>query len=130
MPQNADSIVFNNIKTVDILKFAKQQATKTNLDKEQIEFVSHNTDIKTLEQYLGKGSIDIVVASTTKISQHIIDKYRRLEEKDPVIIDADKVKEMGIELIEENLLTIENGTIRHDSLKLSSLIISYLINKM
>ena len=86
--------------------------------------------LKTLEQYLGKGSIDIVVASTTKISQHIIDKYRRLEEKDPVIIDADKVKEMGIELIEENLLTIENGTIRHDSLKLSSLIISYLINKM
>ena len=86
--------------------------------------------LKTLEQYLGKGSIDIVVASTTKISQHIIDKYRRLEEKDPVIIDADKVKEMGIELIEENLLTIENGTIRHDSLKLSSLIISYLINRM
>jgi uncharacterized cofD-like protein len=86
--------------------------------------------LKTLEQYLGKGSIDIVVASTTKISQHIIDKYRRLEEKDPVIIDADKVKEMGIELIEENLLTIENGTIRHDSLKLSSLIISYLMNRM
>ncbi len=86
--------------------------------------------LKTLEQYLGKGSIDIVVASTTKISQHIIDKYRRLEEKDPVVIDADKIKEMGIELIEENLLTIENGTIRHDSLKLSSLIISYLMNRM
>lgn len=86
--------------------------------------------LKKLEEYLGKGSIDIVVASTTKISQHIIDKYRRLEEKDPVIIDEDNVKEMGIELIKENLLTIENGTIRHDSLKLSSLIISYLINRM
>lgn len=86
--------------------------------------------LKKLEEYLGKGSIDVVVTSTTKISPTIIEKYRRLEEKDPVVIDDDKIKEMGIELIKENLLTIENEMIRHDSLKLSSLIISYLFNKI
>ena len=52
MPENADSISFKSIKTVDILQVAKSQANKTNLGKEQIEFVSNSTDVKTLKQYL------------------------------------------------------------------------------
>ncbi len=41
-----------NGNSVYIFNIAKQQANKTNLDKEQIEFVSNNTNIKELEQYL------------------------------------------------------------------------------
>ena len=52
MPKNADYISFKSIKTVDLLQVAKSQANKTNLGKEQIEFVSNSTDIKALKQYL------------------------------------------------------------------------------
>lgn len=83
--------------------------------------------LKVLEQYLGKNRIDVVVASNTKIDPKILKKYETEEQKDPVLIDYEKIKEMNIELIEDNLLTIENNTVRHNSLKLSSIIFSYLM---
>lgn len=83
--------------------------------------------LKVLEQYLGKNTIDVVVASNTEIDSKILKKYETEEQKDPVLIDYDRIKEMNIELIEDNLLTIENNTVRHNSLKLSSIIFSYLM---
>lgn len=82
--------------------------------------------LKALEKYLGKHTIDVVVASNTKIDNSVLTKYRTIEEKDPVIIDYEAIDNMGIELIEGDLLTTEDGTIRHDSMKLSSLIFAYL----
>lgn len=83
--------------------------------------------VKVLEQYLGENTIDVVIASNTKINPKILEKYEVEEQKDPVIIDYEKLKEMKIELIEENLLTIVDETIRHNSLKLSSIVFSYLM---
>lgn len=79
-----------------------------------------------LEKYLGKHTIDVVVASNTKINPDVLHKYQTTEEKDPVVIDYEQIDDMGIELIEGDLLTTEDGTIRHDSMKLSSLIFAYL----
>lgn len=82
---------------------------------------------KVLEKYLGKNSIDVVVASNSTIDHKILRKYKIEEQKDPVLIDYDRLREMNIELIEDNLLTIMDNTIRHNSLKLSSIIFSYLM---
>lgn len=86
--------------------------------------VSDHLDV--LEKYLGKNTIDVVVASNTKINPDVLHKYQTTEEKDPVSIDYEQIDDMGIELIEGDLLTTEDGTIRHDSMKLSSLIFAYL----
>lgn len=82
--------------------------------------------LEALEKYLGKHTIDVVVASNTKINPDVLHKYQTTEEKDPVVIDYKQIDDMGIELIEGDLLTTEDGTIRHDSMKLSSLIFAYL----
>lgn len=82
--------------------------------------------LEALEKYLGKHIIDVVVASNTKINPDVLHKYQTTEEKDPVVIDYEQIDDMGIELIEGDLLTTEDGTIRHDSMKLSSLIFAYL----
>lgn len=82
--------------------------------------------LEALEKYLGKHTIDVVVASNTKINPDVLHKYQTTEEKDPVVIDYEQIEDMGIELIEGDLLTTEDGTIRHDSMKLSSLIFAYL----
>lgn len=87
--------------------------------------VSDHIDI--LEKYLGKNSIDIVVASNTKLNKLILEKYETEEQKDPVIIDYNNLKNRKLELIEADLLTIIDNTIRHNSLKLSSIIFSYLM---
>lgn len=87
--------------------------------------VSDHIDI--LEKYLGKNSIDVVVASNTKLDSEILKKYETEEQKDQVIIDYENLKNRKLELIESDLLTTQDNTIRHNSLKLSSIIFSYLM---
>ncbi|MDO4996266.1 MAG: YvcK family protein [Bacilli bacterium] len=83
--------------------------------------------IKMLNSYLGKRKIDVVIASNSKITKTIAKKYATEEQKDPVPIDYDEVKKMGVELIEGDLIVIEDNRIRHNSLRLSSMVFSYLM---
>ena len=85
--------------------------------------------VKLINKYLDSKKIDVVVASNSKIDKNIAEKYETKEQKDPVIIDYDELEKMNIELIEDDLLIIEDNRIRHDSLRLSSLIFSYLMRK-
>ena len=83
--------------------------------------------VKALEQYIGKDEIDVVVASNTKISDEMLEKYETEEQKDQVKIDYDNIKKGKYEIIEDDLITIVDGTIKHNSLKLSAVIFSYLM---
>ena len=83
--------------------------------------------VDSLERYIGKDEIDVVIASNTKISKEMATKYSDEEQKEPVKIDYDKLKNRKIELIEDDLVTIADGTIKHNSLKLSADIFSYLM---
>ena len=56
------------------------------------------------------------------------ERYESEEQKDPVIIDYEELNNIGVELIEDDLITIaDDNTLKHNSLKLSSLIFSYLM---
>lgn len=80
-----------------------------------------------INQYLDQRQVDVVIASNSKISQDMINKYHREEEKDQVIVDYEKLNDMGVELIESDLLVLDEGTLKHDSLLLSTIIFSYLM---
>ena len=57
-------------------------------------------------------------------------KYESEEQKDPVLIDHEELEKLNVELIEDDLIIIdEDNTLKHNSLKLSSLIFSYLMRK-
>lgn len=83
--------------------------------------------VNALEHYLGKDEIDVVVASNTRISYEMLRKYETEEQKDQVLIDYDNIRNGKYELIEDDLITTVDGTIKHNSLKLSSVIFSYLM---
>ncbi len=85
--------------------------------------------IKLINRYLSNKKIDVVIASNSKIDSSIAEKYETKEQKDPVIIDYDELEKMNVELIEDDLLIVEDNRIRHDSLRLSSLVFSYLMRK-
>ena len=86
--------------------------------------------VKLLNKYLDKKKVEVVIANNKKISDAMAKKYESEEQKDPVLIDYDALKELDVELIEDNLLIVEkDNTLKHDSLKLSSLIFSYLMRK-
>ena len=83
--------------------------------------------LRVLTECLGDHTIDVTIAANSSISQETLEKYSSKEAKSPVIIDKENVEKMGIELISDDILTVEDGTIRHDGLKLGSVIFSYLM---
>lgn len=83
--------------------------------------------VKLINRYLDNKKIDVVVASNTKIDKAIAEKYSTKEQKEPVRIDYENIKETGVELIEDDLIVVEDNILRHNSLKLSSIIFSYLM---
>lgn len=146
--------VLDEIKKADLIIFSmgslitsilphllcKEAVTEINNSKAKVMYLCNavtqpgETDdfgvsdhIKLLEEYLGKESIDVVIASNTKIDSKILNKYMQEETKKQVIIDKGNIEKMNIELIESDLLIIVDGMIRHNSLKLSSEIFSYLM---
>ena len=83
--------------------------------------------IELINDYLNKRKVDVVIASSTKINKHIAKKYETLEQKDPVLIDKKKIDKLKVELIESDLFKIEDELLRHDSIKLATLIMFYLM---
>lgn len=81
--------------------------------------------ISTLNSYLGKKKIEIVIANNGDIPENILKKYATEEQKDKVILDEDNLK--NIKLITGNYVTLENNIIRHKVDKLSVDIYDYLL---
>ena len=77
-----------------------------------------------LEKYLGKNSLDVVIANNTIMSSKLASRYASEELKDPVIFDLSEFEGSNIHLIADKLFTIEDGYYRHDSLKTAYLIFS------
>lgn len=80
--------------------------------------------INLLNKYLGGNYIDVVISNDQEISTDIVKKYQTLEQKDPIILDTENI---DTEIISDKIYEIENDMIRHDSLKTSYLIFSYLM---
>lgn len=84
--------------------------------------------INVLEKYLGKSTIDVVIANDSKIPKNM-SLLAKSEGKDPVPIDEKELEKMGVHIISEKLFTVEEGYIRHNALKTAYLIFSYLMEE-
>jgi len=89
--------------------------------------------IKVLNKYMKQDFLNAVIAANTKIPEEVIEKYKTREAKstilvDPTEVDEERVNDLNIELIQDDLLTIsEEGYVQHDSLKTALLIFNYLM---
>ena len=84
--------------------------------------------INLLEEYLGKDTIDIVVANNSKMNSKLVKKYEKKEQKDQIILDSDNLKLMNKKILEDKIYKIEEGYYRHDALKTAYIIFSYLMD--
>ena len=82
------------------------------------EISGHSSD------YILFGVDDDSIGKTKKL----LEKYSTEEQKDQVVIDYENMKDTKYEIIASDLLTTKDGTIKHDSFKLSSLVFQYVIN--
>ena len=79
--------------------------------------------VNLIEKYLGC-KLDVVLSNNKKIDEKLVKKYQTEEQKDPIILDKENI---NANIIEDFIYEIENGSIRHDSLKTAYLIFSYLM---
>ena len=79
--------------------------------------------VNLIEKYLGC-KLDVVLSNNKKIDEKLVKKYQTEEQKDPIILDKENI---NANVIEDSIYEIENGSIRHDSLKTAYLIFSYLM---
>lgn len=88
--------------------------------------------ITTLNKYMGEPFLDVVISSSTIIPEKIKQRYKDLEQSDPILvdpmlIDEENVKKMNVELVKEDLTIIVNETVRHDPMKTAFAVFSYLM---
>lgn len=88
--------------------------------------------IKVLNKYMGKDFLDVVISSSTEIPEYIKQRYKELEQSDPILvdpmlIDEDNLKKLNVELIKEDLTIIVDDMVRHDPLKTAFIVFSYMM---
>ncbi len=79
--------------------------------------------INLLNSYLGDRKIDAVITNNSKINKRVLKKYETEEQKDLVLNDE---KNINITNIQKPLVTLADGTLKHDSLKLGLEIMNLL----
>lgn len=86
--------------------------------------------IKTINKYIG--NLDVVIANDKKIPSKTAKKYETEEQKDQVKVDKREIEKLNCKLISDKLyhFSKEDGTIKHNSLKTSYLIFSYLMDEV
>lgn len=85
--------------------------------------------IKALNSYLEGKGINAVIANNAPMSDELVAKYATQEQKDPVEFDEKTLESMGVDVIGDKTYIVEDGYLRHDSLKTAYLIFSYLMNE-
>lgn len=76
--------------------------------------------VKSIIQHLGEDVLDYAICNVRKGSEDITDRYAK-EKAYPVVVDADAIRNLGITLLEGDLI-LEPDLIRHDPIKLANMI--------
>lgn len=141
--KNADLIIFSsgslltsiipNIIIEDVVKaIRKSKAPKLYIcnlvtqpgETDDFKVSDH---IKVLEEYLGKNTINMVLANNVEIPKELVLKYANEEQKDPVLLDEKTLLEMNVKIIQDKIYNIEDGYLRHDTLKTAYLVFKILM---
>ena len=69
----------------------------------------------------------MVLANNVEIPQKLVLKYATEEQKDPVLLDEQTLKKMKVKVIKDKIYTVEDGFLRHDTLKTAYLVFSILM---
>ena len=84
--------------------------------------------VKLLNSYLGKHKIDTVILNNGKIAADIVKNYETTEQKDLVEMDYENLEKMNLDIIDNDYIMIDNGMIRHNTLRVAIDILSYLLD--
>ncbi|WP_284141108.1 MULTISPECIES: YvcK family protein [unclassified Virgibacillus] len=83
--------------------------------------------VKAIWNHIGEDCVDAVVVHNEPINERILHVYAE-ENAVPVQYDIEKLLEMGLQIIEGDIITQHHFTLRHDTHKISKLLHSIVLN--
>lgn len=84
--------------------------------------------VKLLNQYIKKRNVDVLIVNSGQIENDLCKKYETLEQKDPVLFDYKELEKLGLEIISDDLVSIDNEYLRHNVSRLAFHIFAYLMD--
>lgn len=82
--------------------------------------------VKALYDHMGESFIDTVFVNDEEIPKHIQEKYAE-ELAQPVLYDTEKLKGLGLKIINDKIISYEGNVIRHNTNKVASLLYDILV---
>jgi uncharacterized cofD-like protein len=113
IPEIARAIIRSKAPRVYIANLMTQPGETTHY--------SLSEHLRAIQQHVRGRVIDVVVANSKPVSPEVARRYRA-EGAEQVRLDRDKLMQLGLRVISEDLLE-EHGVIRHDSTRLARLLI-------
>lgn len=83
--------------------------------------------INLLNSYLGNKKIKVGIFNKEEMDLNLVKKYETEEQKDPVKLDKENLK--NINIIEDDLIDTTSGVFRHDTTRLGFHIFAYLLDQ-
>lgn len=81
--------------------------------------------IQAICDHIGNGLVDSIVVHNESIKQTVRDVYAE-ENAQPVIYDTEQLIEMGLQIIEGDIIDYFDGTVRHNTNKIAKLLYSLI----
>lgn len=81
--------------------------------------------VQAIIDHIGTGCVDSIIVHNEPISKEVRDLYAE-ENAEPVVYDTDRLLEMGIRIIESDIINYDQTTLRHDTNKIAQLLFSLL----
>ncbi|WP_329955898.1 gluconeogenesis factor YvcK family protein [Calidifontibacillus erzurumensis] len=86
---------------------------------------SASDHVKALYDHLQCNFLDYIIVNDADLPKEILKRYA-LQNAEPVRYDVEKLKTFGLQIINEDLVQIQQGVIRHDTRKIARVIYSLL----
>lgn len=117
VPKVGEEVVKSKAEKVYICNLMTQKGETTGF--------SASDHIKAIFDHIQPNSIQKIIVNNGQIPDYVKLRYKG-EYADPVLIDRDKLEELGVEVIADSIATLTDGVLRHDTQRLSQLIFNLL----
>lgn len=98
------------------------------MEAEETRGYSVSDHIRAIEEHLGQMNvIDTVFVNDAPIPKELLEEYKRVDNIEPALVDYAKLEEYGVEVIASRFVEENIHYVRHDSLKLASMIFAHII---
>lgn len=114
VPGIGKEVTISNAKKVYICNLMTQAG-------ETLDFTAAD-HVRAIYDHMKCSFMDTILVNKEPVPADIQELYKE-EMAKPVIYDVDKLKELGLDAIFDDILTFENSTIRHDTAKVAEILV-------